>query len=380
MTPGRAYFQVKDRRTARTLRPPRPASSPSPPPASRWRQRLLFGAACLLFLTAALGLYSRLAFALGVLAFSLMISFLLEPFLAYFERAGWSRFTGILIIFLLLAAITLIAFPPFARQLGQEVETLSSFFASKKPEQFGTQTLAALAKIFPWLQNANLKQKLLSDYLRFIAGAEQSAAGIAAVLLTSWLAAALSAVFAFILLVEAPPWRRAIIDLVPNQHWGKTVLWLHTLPGRLSKFLRVQIFAAIAVAVIMTFAFYLMRAPCFLLLGLIAGLASLTPYFGSLVGTIFALVLVVIGDGAYSLALPILIAFATVDLIKNLILSSRALKAGSVLGPLETLLGLVVGGNIAGVWGLFCAAPLLGAIKILVIQSLRLARDFHARR
>ena len=130
----------------------------------------------------------------------------------------------------------------------------------------------------------------------------------------------------------------------------------------------------------MMLAFYLMRVPCFLILGMFAGLGSLTPYFGSLLGATIALTIGVVAGGAYGLVLPMLLAFATADLIKNALLAWRVFKAGSILGPLETVLGVLMGGSLAGLWGLFFAAPALAMIKIALQESLKMARDFRARR
>jgi predicted PurR-regulated permease PerM len=262
-------------------------------------------------------------------------------------------------------------------RLSQEAETLSTFFATPRAERFGARALSWLTGIFPWLQNGNLQQRLLQDYHGLQRALEQSALQLTSTLLTSWPALVILAVLVLVLLAESRALRRAIVDAVPNRHLEKSVLLLHEAPERLHRFLRVQALLAFFVAASMVLAYYLMHLPCFLTFGVIAGLSSLLPYFGSLLGATMTLLLGVIQTGSYHLTLPILLAFATIDLIKNAALSLRAFKAGLVLGPLETTLGMMLGGSLAGVWGIFFAAPALALIKIVLQEGAKIMRDFR---
>ncbi len=375
MTPKRAYFKVKTRRSARPSHSPTPPAPPPQPPAPA-RRLLIAGLAVL---TALLWLYSYVTFAAGQLFLAVIIASLFEPAVSFFEKKGWSRSTGVAAVFALSALILFGVFPPFAQRLAQEAEAISSFFASKKPEQFGGRAVSWLGEVLPWLQNAMFKQRLLADYDHWKKAVELSALSLTSVLLTTWPALVLLAILILVLLAEGQIMRRALIKAVANRHLEKTVWLLHTLPTRLQQLWRAQALTACAVTALMAFAFYLMQVPCFLILGMFAGLSSLTPYFGSLLGATMALMIGVVAAGAYSLILPMLLAFATIDLMKDAAMSLRFLKAGMVLRPLETILGIIVGGGLAGVWGLFLAAPLLAVIKIVLQESLRMARDFRMR-
>jgi predicted PurR-regulated permease PerM len=311
---------------------------------------------------------------------AVVLAALLEPAVSFFEKKGWSRFTCAITVLPLAAAILFAVFQLFAPRLAQETEALSSFFTSQNAERFGGRALAWLTGIFPGPRNLAVQQRFLADYAALQRAFERGALHLTSVLLLSWPALIVSAILVFVLLAESRRLRRTTIDAVPNRLWEKSVLLLHVTPERLNRFLRIQMLMACFVAAGMSLAYYLMRLPCFLTFGVIAGISSFLPFFGSLMGAMMTLLLGVVNTGAYHLTLPILLAFATVDLIKNAALSLRAFKAGLVLGPLETIGGMILGGSLAGVWGIFFAAPALALIKIVLQESLKITRDFRGRR
>ncbi|MGH7495419.1 MAG: AI-2E family transporter [bacterium] len=380
MTPKRAYFKVKDRRTARKSNsPPSPASRSTPPPATRLRRSFAFLLLGLSALAAVLWISAQSTFVAGLMVIAVALASLLEPVVCSFEKQGWSRVTGVIAAFLPATLVFFFFFQFCTPRLSQEAETLSTFFASPRAERFSERALDWLIGIFPWLQNLTVKQRLLQDYYGLQRALEQGALHLTSTLLTSWPVLIVLAILVFILLAESRALRRAIIDAVPNHYWEESVLLLHETPKRVNRFLRVQVLIAFFVALAMVLAYYLMRLPCFLTFGVIAGLSSFLPYFGSLVGATITVLLGVIQTGAYHLTLPVLLAFATIDLIKNAALSLRAFKAGLVLGPLETILGMLLGGSLAGVWGVFFAAPALALIKIVLQEGAKIMRDFRGR-
>lgn len=379
MTRSRAYFKVKDRRQARKTNPPTSSASPPPQPVARRRSYLLWfaGFAALL---AILWLYAQFAFLAGAFFFALLAGSLVEPAVYFFEKRGWSRFTGLAAVFLPGAAMALTVFQIFGPHLTREAAALAILFASPRSEQAQAHTVEFLAGIFPWLQNAVFKQSLRADLARLQHELQQSALDLNTALLTSWPAWAVLAILVFVLLAEGRALRRGLINAVPNHALEKSVWLLHVIPARLQDFLRRQALLALGCAAAMALAFYLMRLPGPFTLGMMAGCCFLTPYFGSLLGAAITLATGVLAAGAFGLTLPILIAFATVDLIKNILLSMRPGKAGVVVGPLETFAGMIAGGSLAGIGGLLFAAPMLALIKIVLQESLNAGRHFNARR
>lgn len=110
----------------------------------------------------------------------------------------------------------------------------------------------------------------------------------------------------------------------------------------------------------------LIGMPGALLLALQAGLLAFIPYVGTLVGG--AVILLAATAQSGTMALWALGVYAAVQMTESYVITPLVQRRTVNLPPALTIAALVILGALFGIWGLALGAPLLAALRILVIQ------------
>jgi predicted PurR-regulated permease PerM len=107
-------------------------------------------------------------------------------------------------------------------------------------------------------------------------------------------------------------------------------------------------------------------------LGVITALLNLIPYIGIMMATSITLMVTLITPNNLIMMLWVIILAVVVQFIDNNILVPRIVGNKVRLNALVTIVGVVVGGYIAGVTGMFLAVPVLAILKVIFdrIESL----------
>jgi predicted PurR-regulated permease PerM len=96
-------------------------------------------------------------------------------------------------------------------------------------------------------------------------------------------------------------------------------------------------------------------------LGLIAGIFEVLPNIGPYLGAIPA-ILVALATNPFS-AIWVALAFFAIQMIENLLLVPRISGKSVQLHPALVMMVLVIGGQLAGFWGMLIAVPLTAIIR-----------------
>lgn len=327
-----------------------------------------------LALAALLALVYALRDVLLPLFLALAIAYVVNPVVTGFERRGWSRTTGTLVITLVLALLATGFFLYLIPAIGAQVRHL---------EERLPQYLARIrAQFLPWL--AGLEQRFPKQYaeleLRARAALAEQMPRIASGT-TAWLAHVLGSlanlvlflldlvfvpVFAFYLLVDLPKIKRRVRELIPLPYREVVVERMHELDVAVSSFVRGQLTIAAILAVIDAVGLVLLGVPLGLVLGLLAGLANFVPYMSLVVGLAPALLLSWAEDQSTAKLLGVAAVFAGGHLLEGMFLSPRILSRSVDLHPVWVLLSIIVGGSLFGLVGMVLAVPTAAAIQVFV--------------
>ncbi|MEE8392485.1 MAG: AI-2E family transporter, partial [Anaerolineae bacterium] len=136
-------------------------------------------------------------------------------------------------------------------------------------------------------------------------------------------------------------------------------------------FLRGQLVMGLAMAVLTTAVCTVIGLPYALVMGLIAGLTEFIPNVGPIIALVPA-VLVALFKGSNFLAMSnswfaVLVfgLYIVIQQIEGNILLPRILGESLNLHPLMVLLGIIIGGNMAGILGMVFAAPILATLRVI---------------
>lgn len=106
-----------------------------------------------------------------------------------------------------------------------------------------------------------------------------------------------------------------------------------------------------------------------LLIGVIFAILNLIPYVGALIGNLIGVLLTLTSSTELWPVLTVLIVIAVVQFVDNNILMPRIVGSKVKINALFSILGVFIGGTIAGVSGMFLSLPIIAVMKIIFDRS-----------
>jgi predicted PurR-regulated permease PerM len=129
----------------------------------------------------------------------------------------------------------------------------------------------------------------------------------------------------------------------------------------LSAYVRGQLILTLFVGALATIALLIIGVPFAPVLGLIAGIFEVLPNIGPYLGAIPA-ILVALATRPVS-AIWVAAAFFAIQMVENLILVPRISGKSVKLHPALVMLVLVIGGQLAGFWGMLIVVPVTAIVR-----------------
>jgi predicted PurR-regulated permease PerM len=133
------------------------------------------------------------------------------------------------------------------------------------------------------------------------------------------------------------------------------------LGGQVSKYVKGQLILMTTVGVVTGLALWLIGLPYAVVLGIVAGLFEIIPYFGPvLTGVVAILVALTVSPATALLALLVVVVVQTLE---SNTLSPLILGKTVEINPLAVLLVLLVGGELLGILGIILAVPIFVILR-----------------
>lgn len=102
-----------------------------------------------------------------------------------------------------------------------------------------------------------------------------------------------------------------------------------------------------------------------LLIGVIFAILNLIPYVGALIGNIIGVLLTLTASTALSPVITVLAVIAAVQFLDNNILMPRIVGSKVKINAFVSIVGVIVGGSLAGVSGMFLSMPIIAVFKVI---------------
>ncbi len=106
-----------------------------------------------------------------------------------------------------------------------------------------------------------------------------------------------------------------------------------------------------------------------LLIGLLFAFLNLIPYVGALLGNVLGVLITLASSPDLGPILTVLLVIGGAQLLDNNILMPRIVGSQVSVNPLATIIGVIVGGLIAGITGMFLALPIMAVLRIVFEHS-----------
>ncbi|MBW7467596.1 AI-2E family transporter [Pontibacter aydingkolensis] len=106
-----------------------------------------------------------------------------------------------------------------------------------------------------------------------------------------------------------------------------------------------------------------------ILIGLIFAFLNLIPYVGALLGNIIGVLLTLASSSELWPIFAVLGTIAVVQFLDNNILMPRIVGSKVKINAMATIVGVLIGGEIAGIAGMFLSLPIIAVLKIIFDRS-----------
>jgi putative permease len=307
---------------------------------------------------------------------SVLLVYLLDPLVTRLESTGIHRILAILILFAVIGLLLFFVLRQLLPMVGHQLAQIVDAARDSRLENFVAQQRALLAEKFPILQNSQVAERLNQEISAFVERFVSRTLAFVVGMFSAITTVVVIPFFTFFLLKDGRRMRKLIIAMVPNRYFEMALILLHKTSLQLGNYIRGQLIVAAAVGTLCTLALYLLDVPYFLFIGAIAGLANMIPYFGPIVGGVPAVIVGFIDKGTFGIVIAIIIAFASIQLLENVLISPFVVARSVNLHPLAVILVILAGGSLLGIMGMLLAVPVTSIIKVTVEELIWGLRNY----
>ncbi len=162
---------------------------------------------------------------------------------------------------------------------------------------------------------------------------------------------------------------RVIRSFVPKQQYkffGKYISKIHEF---IQLYISCQLLDALIVFLLSFFALGVLKVKYTPLLAFLVGALNLIPYFGAITATVIASVITVFTK-SFSAGLVVAITLTVLQQLDANFIQPRLVSGSLNVKPLWVILGIMVGGGLFGVLGIFLAVPVLALVRIVLLDLL----------
>ena len=314
------------------------------------------------------------------------LAYALEPLVSLMERrVPWMgdrpelrRIVLIFIVFavgaLVVTGVLFLVIPPIVAEFGVFIEALPDLIRQSRSTLEGWN--ARISENIPEEMRAFAQNATDSFGAMMVDGARTFAArtlGVVSRTLTVILGLAAAPLFIFYALKDREKLADGIIGLFPPNPRPHARNILFILNGVFSSYVRAQLLLGVVVGVMVFICLSVLRVPFAPILGLVAGIFELVPIIGPWLGAIPGIIVVL--ATAPDKLVWVALVYLGVQLLENSLLVPRIQSKALNVHPIMIMVALIVGSEVAGLWGVILGPPLTAASKEVFMYFLREWRE-----
>lgn len=155
---------------------------------------------------------------------------------------------------------------------------------------------------------------------------------------------------------------RLLNALLPEKGHNLFLKYLKKLNTNFKQYIYTQTVDGCILGTIVVFELLILKSPYALVLGVMLGVVNYIPYFGSIIGTIFAILVVAFTQDIMVAIMAAVILLITQQIDANII-QPRLMSGSFSLSPLLVIISITIGGAVSGILGMIMAIPIVAVVK-----------------
>jgi predicted PurR-regulated permease PerM len=334
--------------------------------AAKWARRRDIPIAILAWIVLGMLIFwalGHVARSIIVFAIAALLAYALTPGVKLLERVV-PRVVAIIIVYLVIwGAFGLLLYFIINTTIGQVISLAAN--VRLLVTQGATGPLAGLLET---LRRFGISQSQLNGVFQQIVNQAEGVVGSAVPLITSIFGfifdMIIVAVLSIYLLVDGSrviQWLRTNTPLLQRE---RTLSTLDTFERVIGGYIRGQLLLSTLVGVLVGAGMALFQVPYAVLLGVMAFVLEFVPILGTITSGVICVLLAL--TKGWLVALLVLAYFVGVHILEGDVLGPRIVGRAVGVHPAVSLIALIAGGELFGIWGAIFASPLAGLVQAIL--------------
>lgn len=310
--------------------------------------------------------YSILGSATFSLFVSVLVAFLLNPIVNFFESKGIKRSTGIILTYILLLFILVILFINIIPDLIGQI----SLFLTNLPSSINYTYDSLQELLIKWNIDVRILDNFmvqLNDYLTGLSTniPEWTTTFINAIhgSISTFVTLVLIPLITYHILMSKEKIIYGIYNMLPSHIKHDTLYLYKSINFAMNEFVKSRMLMAVFIGFSTGIMLQIFGIPFALVIGFLTMILDIVPYIGPVLATAPALIFAFIKSPMTFVWVVILLWF--LQWIEQNIIGAKLFSVSSGIHELVTLLSIIIGGGIFGVWGMILAVPFVIIMKII---------------
>lgn len=304
------------------------------------------------------------------LGISFIIAFLLAPIVDRIENLGVNRGPAIAILFLFIATGIILLLNYFIPGITRELSSISSTLQSENSDTLIQKLQTLLAQQIPVLGNPEFAHHISTKLHDLFTSLLQKSMSMILAILSSFTMIITLPFITFFLLKDGQQMKKYLIQKVPNRYFEMSLNLMYKTNKQLGNYIRGQLLVSTVIGTLAIIALYSLDVPYFFVIGIVAGLANMIPYFGPIVGALPAILVVIIETGSFGPVIGVVIAFAIIQLLDNVLVSPLIVSKSVHIHPMAVIIVILIGSQVGGILGMLVAVPIFAVAQVLTKEIL----------
>ena len=322
--------------------------------------------------------HTRLLFPLGLLfvglflfvvrtavvpfVYALILAYLLAPLVNHLERRGVNRVGAILFLYIVLAALLVLFVVGVLPLTITELDAFADMIPTYTKE--ASMRLNQMQRFYSHCTLPVSLRKVVDETIVRV-GHIRSVAEFIVSLFSHALAIVIAPILSFYMLRDLALIKDTFFALLPASESKDIGHLLRELDAVLGGFIRGHLLVSLIVGVLSFIGLTLLRIDFALLIGIVAGVFDIIPYFGPVIGALPAVIIALLESPLKAFYVAVL--FLMIHQLESTIISPKILGERVGLHPLTVIFVILVGGQLAGIVGVLVAVPLTAGLKVFLL-------------
>lgn len=304
---------------------------------------------------------------LSAILTSLLLAYLINPFLKSLEKRGLDRITAIVLMYgvsaFILTMLTMLLLPYLNHQVDSFTASLPRYMHNMKNAQ--AEWKVRLAPYYSGEEGAwliNRAEESLNRLAQEISG--KGYEGLKGVLFGVF-NLLLAPILIFFMLLYKEHFKIVIMRLIPHSERRNLSETGRRINRTLQRFMLAMLLDCLLVGILCTVALYLLDIEFPILNGLLAGFASMVPFIGALIAVIPPALLGYVKSGDLTVIPKVMLAYFFINvIIEGNVIKPLLMKTTLKLNPLAVIFAVMALGELLGFWGIVLAIPIAAVVDI----------------